>query len=114
MTSQTHPAHDSTAAPAGLGGAGPTAPRRYRFSLARPWRLLCAAALCLALSGCTAIDTLSPQSSSQRSRSPGYPVPRREVEESKGLFGSWFQREEPTPSKTATGFLSQPRLDPWP
>jgi hypothetical protein len=71
--------------------------------------LLCAAAVCLALAGCSLIGAESSAPSGQELLTEPL-TGRKKAEEDKSLFGSLFRRET-RPSKTPTDFLGMPRVD---
>jgi hypothetical protein len=85
---------------------------RNRFCNAPAWRLLWLAVVCLMLAGCSLIGGRRAESSGYQSAWMTPSTQRKQSQERKSLFGSWFRRSEPRPAESIDEFLALERLDP--
>jgi hypothetical protein len=85
---------------------------RNRFCNAPAWRLLWLAVVCLMLAGCSLIGGRRAESSGYQSAWMTPSTQRKQSQERKSLFGSWFRRSEPRPAESIDEFLGLERLDP--
>ncbi len=112
MTSHRRAIDDSGPAADGRTVVGLSVPGRRRSCGAKRWRLVWAVAFCLAFTGCSLLGGPSWWPTSQDPAPTKSWNRREDANPKKGLFGSWFGREEARPSETMSDFLSMPRLDP--